>query len=203
MSCRAPKSESSLLNARRLISALSAFALLALLPIACSKPGEPQKSPDVQKPSATQSVTDPQPVAVNACSLLSAQDATRILGARVRSRPTLPSGCAYEEKPAGSEQWESSVSLSVRQYQSAAEESSAWDDLKLIRHLEPGRKNLVVLSGLGKEAYLESVPDRNAVDVTVIVHQEKSDFQLKEVTDHSPSPEALKAAAAKIAGQLP
>ena len=196
-------SESSLLKALKRATTLLVLVLFAFLAIACSKKSEPQASNAAQKPEATQPVKDPQPVAVNACSLLTAEDATRILGARVRSRPTLPSGCAYEEKPPGSEQWESSVSLSVRQYQSAAEESFAWDDLKLIRHFEPGRKNLTALDGLGKEAYLENVPDRNAVDVTVIVHKEKSDFQLKEVTNHTPAPEALKTVAAKIAGQLP
>jgi hypothetical protein len=203
MSYQAAKSELLRRKTLRLAKTLAVFVLLALIPIACGKKSEPQVSRDVQKPSAVQPVSDPQPVAVNACSLLSVEDATRVLGTRVRPRPTLPSGCAYEEKPAGSEQWESSVSLSVRQYQSAADESSAWDDLKLIRHLEPGRKNLVVLNGLGKEAYLETVPDRNAVDVTVIVHKDKSDFQLKEVTDHAPSPDALKTVADKIAGQLP
>ena len=203
MSYQAAKSESSLFHALKLGTTLPVLVLVAFLSIACSKKSEPQVSSDVQKPSVAQPVKDPQPVAVNACSLLSAEDATHILGARVRFRPAAPSGCAYEQKPPGSEQWESSVSLSVRQYQSAAEESSAWDDLKLIRHLERGRKNLVVLNGLGKEAYLETVPDRNAVDVTVIVHKEKSDFQLKEVTDHTPSPEALKTVAGNIAGQLP
>lgn len=179
---------------------------LAFTLAACSSSASNKDAPasaSEQKASTAQASSDPEPVAIDACALLSAEDAKRVLGVAVRSRPAAPSGCAYEEKPAGSERWESSISLSVRQYRTAAEENSAWDDLKLIRHLAPGRKNLTALNGIGKEAYLENVPDRNAVDVSVIVHNEKSDFQLKEVTDHTPSAEELKAIAQRIAGKLP
>ena len=96
-----------------------------------------------------------------------------------------------------------SVSLAVRKYQTAADEASAWDDLKLIRSLHEGRKNLTVVNGIGTEAYLETIPEKTTVETTVIVHKEKSDFQLKEVTDRAPAPDALKALAQKVAAELP
>ena len=182
-----------------LIVGLAAFALAA-----CSN-GNKEATASASEPKAPPALasSDPQPVAVDACALFSAEDARRVLGAAVRPTPSAPGGCSYEQKPAGSQQWEPSVSLNVRQYRSAAEESSAWDDLKVLRHLESGRKNLTVLSGIGKEAYLENVPDRNAVDVSVIVHNEKSDFQLKQVTDRTPATDELKAIAQRIAGKVP
>jgi len=185
---------------RILIVGLAAVALAA-----CSNTGNKEVSASTAEPKASPApaAADPQPVAVDACALFSAEDAKRVLGAAVRPTPAAPGGCSYEQKPAGSQQWEPSVSLSVRQYRSAAEESSAWDDLKVLRHLEPGRKNLTVLSGIGKEAYLENVPDRNAVDVSVIVHNEKSDFQLKQVTDRTPATDELKTIAQRIAGTVP
>lgn len=185
---------------RILIVGLSAFALAA-----CSNGGNKEVSASAAEPKASSApaASDPQPEAVDACALFSAEDAKRVLGAAVRPTPAAPGGCSYQQKPAGSEQWEPSVSLSVRQYRSAAEANSAWDDLKVLRHLEPGRKNLTVLNGIGKEAYLENVPDRNAVDVSVIVHTEKSDFQLKQVTDHTPATDELKAIAQRIAGEVP
>jgi hypothetical protein len=183
---------------RLLIVGVATFALAA-----CSKSSNNAVSAAEPKASPAQASSDPEPVAVDACALLSAEDARRVLGATVRSTPAAPGGCSYQQKPSGSERWESSVSLSVRQYRSASEENSAWGDLKLLRHLEAGRKNLTVLNGIGKEAYLENVPDRNAVDVSVIVHSEKSDFQLKEVTDHTPATDELKAIAQRIAGKVP
>jgi hypothetical protein len=181
-----------------LISGLMAFSLAS-----CSKRSESLPAATEQKSVATKPAADPQPLAIDACSFLSAEDATRILGARVRPTPSGPGGCSYEEKPPGSEQWESSVSLRIREYGSATDEDSAWDDLKLLRSLHPGRKNLSVLTGMGKEAYLENVPDHNAVDVSVIVHNEKSDFELKEVTDHKPATEVLENMSQRIAGKLP
>lgn len=166
----------------------------------CSKPSSPaaaESAPAVAKTSA-----DPQPIGFDACTLFSAADASHILGMPVRIRPTNVSGCAYEGKPPGSETWMPSVSLSVRKYQTAADEASAWDDLKLIRSLHEGRKNLTVVNGIGTEAYLENIPGKT-VETSVIVHKEKSDFQLKEVTDRTPAPDALKALAQKVAAELP
>lgn len=177
--------------------------LASIAVTACSSGGNKEVSAAEPKASPAPATSDPQPVAVDACALFSAEDAKRVLGAAVRPTPSAPGGCSYEQKPAGSQQWEPSVSLNVRQYRSAAEENSAWDDLKVLRHLESGRKNLTVLNGIGKEAYLENVPDRNAVDVSVIVHTEKSDFQLKEVTDRTPAIDELKAIAQRIAGKVP
>src|SRR3954468_11096388 len=154
-------------------------------------------------PTAKAAASDPQPLKIDACALLTPEDAQRILGAPVRPVPSVAGGCAYETKPKGSESWQRNLALNVREYESAAQESSAWDDLKVLRSLHPGRKNLEVVSGMGDEAYFEMMPNRGAMEGTVIVHKGRSDFQLKEVTDVQVSVEALKATAKNVASRLP
>ena len=182
----------------RVVGVLAGMMMLVF--VSCSKPASTPAAESA--PAAAKASADPQPIAFDACTLFSAADATRILGMTVRPTPTNVSGCAYEGKPPGSETWMPSVSLAVRKYQTAADEASAWDDLKLIRSLHEGRKNLTVVNGIGTEAYLENIPGKT-VETTVIVHKEKSDFQLKEVTDRAPAPDALKAVAQKVAAELP
>lgn len=174
---------------------------ILVLSVSCSKPSSPAAAEPAS--AAAKASADPKPIDFDACTLISAADASHILGMPVRVRPTNVSGCAYEGKPPASETWMPSVSLSVRKYQTAADEASAWDDLKLIRSLHEGRKNLTVVNGIGTEAYLENIPGKTTVETTVIVHKEKSDFQLKEVTDRAPAPDALKAFAQKVAAELP
>ena len=56
---------------------------------------------------------------------------------------------------------------------------------------------------MGTEAYFETIPSGKLLEASVIVHNNSSDFQLKEVTDQQQAPtEALKSVAQKIAVQL-
>jgi|ERR1700730_4608656 len=85
----------------------------------------------------------------------------------------------------------------------AGDETSAWGDEKILHHFEPGRKNLTVVSGIGSEAYLQVMPDRSDFEGTIWVHKNLSHFRLIAVSEQSPSPDVLKAAAQKIAAKLP
>jgi hypothetical protein len=145
---------------------------------------------------------DPQPVEFNACTVFSAADAAQVLGVPVRPI-THVGGCSYEaakETPPG---WRRNVGLTVFKYNSPADETSAWGDQKILHHFEAGRKNLTVVSGIGSETYLELMPDRNAFDGRIWVHKNLSHFVLSVTSEQSPSPDALKAAAQKIAAKLP
>ncbi len=151
---------------------------------------------------ATLGQSDPQPVAFDACTIFTAADAAQVLGVPVRP-VTNAGGCSYEAAKATSGGWRPHVALNVFKYKSAAEETSAWGDQKILHHFEPGRKNLTVVTGIGAEAYLQVLPDRNAFDGTIWVHKNLSHFRLIAVSEQPPSADTLKAAAQKIAAKLP
>ena len=145
---------------------------------------------------------DPQPLNFDACNVFSALDAAQALGVPVRPISNV-GGCSYEAAKATSGGWRRNIAVNVSKYKSAGEESSAWGDLKTLRHLEPGRRNLTVLSGIGSEAYMQILPNRNAFEAELWVHKSTWHLRLVSVTEQSPSPDVLKAAAQKIAAKLP
>jgi hypothetical protein len=145
---------------------------------------------------------DPQPVDFDACTIFSAADAAQVLGVAVRPITNV-GGCSYESAKENSAGWRRHVALNVSRYKSASDETSAWGDEKILHHFEPGRKNLTVVSGIGSEAYLQVMPDRNDFEGTIWVHKNLSHFRLIAVSEQSPSPDILKAAAQKIAAKLP
>jgi hypothetical protein len=153
-------------------------------------------------PVAAPAQADPQPVDFDACTIFSSADAAQVLGVPVRPITSV-GGCSYEsakETPAGRRR---NVALNVSKYPSAADETSAWGDQKILHHFEAGRKNLIVVSGIGSEAYLQVIPDRQDFEGTIWVHKNLSHFRLIAVSEQSPSPDILKAAAQKIAAKLP
>lgn len=186
----------------RIAAGLVLTCSLLILSIACSKSFAPPAS---ATPAATPITAqgNPQPLNFEACTIFSAADAAQIVGVPVQRSPTAASSCAYEAAKATSSGWRRNVALNVYKYKSASDENSAWDDQKILRSLRPGRKNLTVLSGVGSEAYLQISPDLNSFDGQVWVHTSLSHFRLIEVSEQSPSPDVLKAAAQKIAGKLP
>jgi hypothetical protein len=112
-------------------------------------------------------------------------------------------GRSYESAKETSADWRRNVALNDFKYKSAAEETSAWGDQKILQHFEPGRTNLTVVSGISSEAYLQVVPDRKDFEGTIWVHKNLPHFRLIAVSEQSPSPDVLKAAAQKIAAKLP
>jgi hypothetical protein len=153
-------------------------------------------------PAAAPAQADPQPVNFDACTIFSSADAAQVLGTPVRPITNV-GGCSYESAKETSAGWRRNVALNVFKYKSATDEASTWGDQKILHHFEPGRKNLTVVSGIGSEAYLQVVPDRQDFEGTIWVHKSLSHFRLIAVSEQSPSPDALKAAAQKIAAKLP
>ena len=153
-------------------------------------------------PAAAPAQADPQPVNFDACTIFSSADAAQVLGVPVRPITNV-GGCSYESAKETSGGWRRNVALNVFKYKSAADETSAWGDQKILHHFEPGRKNLTVVSGIGSEAYLQVMPDRKDFEGTIWVHKDLSHFRLIAVSEQSPSPDILKAAAQKIAAKLP
>jgi hypothetical protein len=185
----------------RIVSAVFFACLLLGLSAAYSKTVVP---PPFATPisAADLSQGDPQPLNFDACTIFSAADAAEVLG--VPARPiTNVSGCSYEAAKETSGGWRRNTALNVWKYKSAAEENSAWGDQKILHHFEPGRKNLTVVTGIGSAAYLQVVPDRKDFEGTIWVHKSLSHFRLIVVSEQSPSPDVLKAAAQKIAAKLP
>lgn len=142
------------------------------------------------------------PVDFNACTIFSAADAAQVLGVAVRPITSV-GGCSYEAAKETSSGWRRNTAVNVFKYKSAADEASAWGDQKILHHFEPGRKNLTVVSGIGSEAYLQVVPDRNAFEATIWVHKNLSHFRLVALSEQSPSADVMKAVAQKIAAKLP
>jgi hypothetical protein len=145
---------------------------------------------------------DSQPLNFDACTVFSAADAAQILGVPVRPITHVGS-CSYEAAKTTSGGWRRYVALNVSKYKSSADENAAWSDLKILRHLEPGRKNLTVLSGIGSEAYLQILPNRNVFEGELWVHKSSCHIRLDAVSEQSPSPDVLKAAAQKVTAKLP
>lgn len=143
---------------------------------------------------------------VNACSLLTQADAEKIYGAPMKNFPVSnPSVCRYQEvaaKPGAMAP--ANLSLSVNQHNSAAAETASWNEVKEIRHLKDGDKNIKRLTGIGDEAFMTGNVEKGKMGVAaIIVRKGNSDFMLDSmVMEYRASPEALKALAQKIAGQL-
>jgi hypothetical protein len=153
-------------------------------------------------PAGAPAQADPQPVGFDACTIFSSIDADQVLGVPVRPITNV-GGCSYESAKETSAGWRRNVALNVSKYTSAADETSAWGDQKILHHFEPGRKNLTVVNGIGSEAYLQVIPDRKDFEGTIWVHKNLSHFRLIAVSEQSPSPDLLKASAQKIAAKLP
>lgn len=152
--------------------------------------------------AAAPAQADPQPVDFDACTIFTPTDAAQVLGVPVRPITNV-GGCSFESATETSIGWRRNVALNVFRYKSAADETSAWGEQKILHHFESGRKNLTVVSGIGSEAYLQVVPDRKDFEGTIWVHKNLSHFRLIVVSEQSPSPDILKAAAQKIAANVP
>ena len=163
--------------------------------------------------AVTSSPTNAAPAASTAdqdnsrvCALLSAADAEKIMGAPMKPKPNRGSTvCMYEEVTARPNSvGTGTVALTLIQHKTAEEENRAWAQLKEVRHLQPGEKNVQVLNGVGDEAYFTGNTQKGKVGVAgVIVRKGNSQFMLDNmVLEYVASPDSLKAVAKRIAGQL-
>ena len=140
------------------------------------------------------------------CALFSVADAEKIMGAPMKPKPNRGATvCMYEEVTARPNSvGTGTVALTLIQHKTAEEENGAWAQLKEVRHLQPGEKNVQVLNGIGDEAYFTGNTQKGKVGVAgVIVRKGNSQFMLDNmVLEYVASPDALKAVARRIAGQL-
>jgi hypothetical protein len=140
------------------------------------------------------------------CALFSAADGEKIMGAPMKPKPNRgQTVCMYEEVTARPNSiGTGTAALTLVQHKTADEESRAWAQLKEVRHLQPGQKNVQVLSGIGDEAYFTGNTEKGKVGVAgVIVRKGNSHFMLDNmVLEYVASPDALKTVAKRIASQL-
>ena len=140
------------------------------------------------------------------CALFSAADAEKIMGDPMKLKPGHGKiTCMYEEVSARPNTiGGGTVSLTLNQHSTAEEENRAWAQIKEVRHLEAGQKNVQVLSGIGDEAYFTGNVQKGKVGVAgVIVRKGNAHFAIDNmVLEYVASPDAMKEIARRIAGQL-
>jgi hypothetical protein len=97
------------------------------------------------------------------------------------------------------------LSLTLNQRKSVEEENKDWARLKEVRNLEPGFKNLRVLTGMGDEAYFTGNAEKGMAGIAaVIVRKGRSHFTLdSQVIEYRASPDAMKSVAKRIVDQMP
>jgi hypothetical protein len=143
---------------------------------------------------------------VKACSLLTQADAEKLMGAPMKNFPVSnPEVCRYQEVTAKpNSMGPANLSLAVNKRSSAAAETAGWAGIKETRHLQDGQKNTKRLPGIGDEAWITGNTEKGKMGVAgIIVRKGNADFMLDSmVLEYRVSPDALKALAQKIAGQL-
>jgi hypothetical protein len=142
---------------------------------------------------------------VDPCGKFSAADAQSIVGAPMKIVPRHGANvCLYNEASPKSAVETARISLMLNVRSSAEEEDRAWNNIKVIRRLNPGEKNIARLNGLGDEAWFDGNIQKGKVGVGgVIVRKGKSDFMLDSATlSYRASAEQMKNVAKRIAGEL-
>lgn len=151
--------------------------------------------------------SDDQANEIDACKYLSAADAQSIEGAPMQ-RSSIPKHryvCRYDEvSPKAGSMGPAILSLTINQGKTVDDENRPWANLKEVRHLQAGEKNVAVVSGLGDEAYFTGNTAKGKVGVaSVIVRKGKYNFELDSmVLEYRASPQQMKAIAKRIAGEL-
>lgn len=113
--------------------------------------------------------------------------------------------CMYEEVTARPNSiGTGTVALTLNQHKTAEEENRAWDQMKEVRHLQAGEKNVQVLNAIGGEAFFTGNIEKGKAGVSaVIVRKGNSHFAVDTmVLEYVASPEAMKSIAKRIADQL-
>jgi hypothetical protein len=157
--------------------------------------------------SAVAAATPEAQSQIDVCSYFSAADAQSIMGVPMkRSDKTNPQrNCMYEEvKARPNTIGAGTVSLTLVQSKSLEDENKKWANLREVRHLQNGQKNVRQLGDIGDEAWFDGNTEKGKVGVaSVIVRKGASQFMLDNmVLEYIASPEAMKKVANRIAGQL-
>jgi len=96
------------------------------------------------------------------------------------------------------------VSLMLNVARSMEEETREWHNTKELRRLNAGEKNVIQLSGIGDEAWLEGHVDKGKVGLGgILVRKGKADFALQSaIMQPRSSLDKMKEIAHKIANNL-
>ncbi len=192
--------------------AVLACTIMVLMVSACSSKKQNtseqlQASSPAQSVAPSQNADEGQANLVDACKYLSAVDSQSIEGAPMQ-RSSIPKNrnvCRYDEVTAKPGALGPAIlSLTINQGKSLEDENLHWANLKEVRHLQQGQKNVAVLSELGDEAYFTGNTQKGKVGVaSVIVRKGKYDAELDSmVLEYRASPQQMKSIAKRIASQL-
>ena len=151
---------------------------------------------------------------LDACALLSADDAAKIAGTQMWLVPGPKKSCEYiDKKPAilHSTPFSHSVTLAMKKYKSAQIADKEWAKATAVHDQSKGsdielyrRKNPQVLSGIGDAAYLFGDVEEGKIGIGAVYVRKGTlilslqNFELQSTS----SAEALIAVARKIASQL-
>jgi hypothetical protein len=147
-----------------------------------------------------------QAPAVDPCSKFTAGDAESITGVPMKLAPGHGTNvCMYDEASPKSAADAARISLMLNVRSSQNEENRAWNNIKVIRRLSPGEKNITQLSGIGDEAWFDGNSQNGKVGVGgIIVRKGTADFMLESAAlAYRASADQMKNIARRIAGQLP
>lgn len=196
----------------RTFAGVLVWGLYCLLLCACSGDKPKAESGGVTLPPSSGSATSASNTEANAgqvdvCTFFTEADAESIMGVPMkRSKITNPQqNCIYEEvKARPNTIGPGTVALTLNQRKSVDDENRDWAEVKEVRHLQQGQKNVQSLPGIGDEAWFTGNTEKGKVGVSgVIVRKGKSDFMLDSmVLEYVASPGAMKAYAQKLASKL-
>jgi hypothetical protein len=187
---------------------VASVILICFLLGSCNGPSSHKGGTSSSTPApASQADVQPQSPAakIDPCSKFSAADAQAIMGSPMKVSPGHGAVvCMYEEASPKSAVDEARVSLTLHVYNSPREEDRAWNNIKVVRHLQAGEKNVTQLSGIGDEAWWTGHIEKGKVDVGgVIARKGSADMMLESATlGYRASADQIKAIAKRIADEL-
>jgi hypothetical protein len=188
-------------------SVIASVILICFLLCSCKGPSSSSSaSSPTPAPASNADVQPKSPAAkIDPCSKFSEADAQAIMGVPMKFSPGHGAVvCMYEETSPKSAVDEARVSLTIHAYDSPQEEDRAWNNIKVVRRLKPGEKNITQLSGIGDEAWWDGHIEKGKVDVGgVIARKGSADMMLESATlGYRASAEQIKAIAKRIADDL-
>jgi len=112
--------------------------------------------------------------------------------------------CMYEEASPQTPSTSAKVTLVLNVRKSVDEANRTWNNIKVVRRLKPGEKNITQLSGIGNEAWFDGHVENGKVDVGgVLARKGTADFALESAaTSYRASAEEIKRIAKRIADDL-